>query len=63
MNGNIDKAKGRAKQVVGDLTGNDELKKQGEADETVGSVKDFLQEAEDKSEEVLDKANKAIQEH
>ena len=38
-NGNIDQAKGRVKQAVGDLTGNDKLKAEGKVDETVGKAK------------------------
>lgn len=36
--GNVDQAKGKAKQVVGTLTGNDDLKAEGQVDETVGKV-------------------------
>jgi uncharacterized protein YjbJ (UPF0337 family) len=34
----IDKAKGKIKQAVGDLTGNKELKRAGERDERAGKV-------------------------
>jgi uncharacterized protein YjbJ (UPF0337 family) len=34
----IDKTKGKIKQAVGDLTGNKELRRQGERDEGVGKV-------------------------
>jgi uncharacterized protein YjbJ (UPF0337 family) len=37
-NGNVDQAKGKVKQVVGTLTGNDDLKAEGHVDETVGKV-------------------------
>jgi uncharacterized protein YjbJ (UPF0337 family) len=33
-----DKAKGRIKQAVGDLTGNKKLKREGEADELEGKA-------------------------
>lgn len=39
MGANIDKAKGKIKQAVGDLTGNRELKREGQDDETRGKVK------------------------
>ena len=37
--GKIDQAKGRVKQAVGGLTGNDKLKTEGQVDETVGDAK------------------------
>ncbi|HVC18782.1 MAG TPA: CsbD family protein [Vicinamibacterales bacterium] len=37
--GKIDQAKGKAKQAVGDLTGNDQLKTEGKIDETRGNAK------------------------
>jgi len=36
--GNIDQAKGKVKQAVGALSGNDDLKAEGQADETTGKV-------------------------
>lgn len=38
MGKRIDKAKGRAKQAVGSLTGNEKLKLEGQADELEGKV-------------------------
>ena len=37
-NGNVDKATGKIKQAVGTLTGDDDLKAEGQADETIGKV-------------------------
>jgi uncharacterized protein YjbJ (UPF0337 family) len=37
---NIDKAKGRAKEAAGVLSGNKSLKNEGRADQAKGSVKD-----------------------
>jgi uncharacterized protein YjbJ (UPF0337 family) len=37
--GKVDQAKGKVKQVVGDLTGNDRLRTEGKVDEVVGKVK------------------------
>jgi uncharacterized protein YjbJ (UPF0337 family) len=34
----VDQAKGKAKQAVGTLTGNDNLKAEGQVDETVGKI-------------------------
>jgi uncharacterized protein YjbJ (UPF0337 family) len=39
MAGQLDKAKGRAKEAVGALTGNERLKSSGRVDQAVGSVK------------------------
>lgn len=36
--GTVDQAKGRVKQAVGTLTRNDDLKAEGQVDETVGKV-------------------------
>jgi uncharacterized protein YjbJ (UPF0337 family) len=37
--GNVDQAKGKIKQAVGDIAGNDKLKAEGKIDETVGQAK------------------------
>jgi uncharacterized protein YjbJ (UPF0337 family) len=39
MKGNIDKAKGHAKQAVGDLIGNKKLQTEGKIDVAKGNVK------------------------
>jgi uncharacterized protein YjbJ (UPF0337 family) len=36
--GKVDEAKGRVKQAVGALTGDDKLKSEGQVDETVGKI-------------------------
>jgi uncharacterized protein YjbJ (UPF0337 family) len=36
--GNLDQAKGKIKQAVGDLIGNDKLRAAGKVDETVGKA-------------------------
>ena len=40
--GKIDQAKGRAKQAVGDLTGNEKLKAEGQMDEAGGKVEEAV---------------------
>ena len=37
--GKTDQAKGKVKQAVGDLTGNDKLKAEGKVDEIVGDAR------------------------
>ena len=46
--GTLDEAKGKAKQAVGDLTGNDDLRREGKVDEKAGQVKDKVGDAVDK---------------
>ena len=46
--GKIDQAKGKVKQAVGDLTGNDKLKTEGKVDETGGKVKTAVGGAQQK---------------
>ena len=52
--GNLDEAKGRAKQAVGDLTDNDDLKREGKVDEHAGKAKNKLDDVKDKAEDVID---------
>jgi uncharacterized protein YjbJ (UPF0337 family) len=53
--GNMDEAKGRAKQAVGDLTDDDDLRREGKVDEKSGQAKDKLDDMKDKAEDVIDK--------
>ena len=53
--GNLDEAKGRAKQAVGDLTGDDDLHREGKVDEKAGQVKDMVGDLKDKAEDAIDK--------
>jgi uncharacterized protein YjbJ (UPF0337 family) len=45
--GKVDQAKGKVKQTVGTLTRNDDLKAEGQVDETVGKVEVFRLEAKE----------------
>jgi uncharacterized protein YjbJ (UPF0337 family) len=53
--GKADELKGRAKQAAGDLTDNDDLKREGKMDEKGGKVKQAAEHAKDKIEEGVDK--------
>lgn len=53
--GERDKVKGRAKQAAGDLTGDDEMRREGQADEAGGDVKDLIDKAADRLNETVDK--------
>jgi uncharacterized protein YjbJ (UPF0337 family) len=46
--GNLDEAKGRAKQAVGDLTDDDDMRREGKVDEKSGQLKDKASDAIDK---------------
>jgi uncharacterized protein YjbJ (UPF0337 family) len=49
MAGKTDKAKGRVKKAVGDLTDDKDLRRRGQADEMAGEVKDTLDEGIDRA--------------
>ncbi len=53
--GKFDKAKGRAKEAAGDLSGNERLKDEGRVDRASGSVKDKIGDAADKVKEVMNR--------
>jgi uncharacterized protein YjbJ (UPF0337 family) len=48
MPDNVDEAKGRGKQILGDATGDKDLKAEGKKDETAGKVKDAVGDLVDK---------------
>jgi uncharacterized protein YjbJ (UPF0337 family) len=60
MSGETDQAKGRIKQAAGDLTGDDELRREGEQDETAGKVKDKIDDAKDKANEAIDNVKEKL---
>lgn len=45
---NADELKGRVKEAAGDLTDNDELKREGKVDQGVGKVKEVIDDVADK---------------
>ena len=53
MSGTSDKIKGRVKEVVGALTDDQRLKREGKLDQTTGKIKKTM-------ERVVDKANKTV---
>ncbi|HEV2728290.1 MAG TPA: CsbD family protein [Solirubrobacterales bacterium] len=52
---NKDDAKGRLKEAAGDITGDDDLKREGKVDKASGAVKDGLDKASDKVKDALGK--------
>jgi len=51
---NADEMKGRAKEAMGDLTDDDELKREGKADRAGGKVKRVAEDVEDKADDAVD---------
>ena len=60
VNGKIDQAKGRAKQAVGDLTNDDDLKAEGEVDEAAGKVQDTVGRGTRKVGEAIEDLGKKV---
>jgi uncharacterized protein YjbJ (UPF0337 family) len=60
----MDQAKGRAKEAIGDLTGDEDLKREGKADRAAGEVKEKVSDAVDKvrdtAEDVKDKVTDTL---
>lgn len=54
MSGNMDDLKGRAKEAAGDLTDDDDLKREGKVDRASGAVKDKVDDAKDMVKDVVD---------
>jgi len=46
--GAVDETKGRAKEAIGDVTGNDKLKSEGAVDRGKGKAKDVVDKVADK---------------
>jgi uncharacterized protein YjbJ (UPF0337 family) len=60
INGTVDQAKGKVKQAVATLTGNDRLKAEGQADEVVGKVESVVGGAIRKVEDETTRVRKAV---
>lgn len=55
MANNMDDLKGRAKEAAGDLTDDDDLKREGKVDRASGAVKDKVGDMADKVKDAFDK--------
>jgi uncharacterized protein YjbJ (UPF0337 family) len=53
MGENIDEAKGRAKEAAGDITNDDDLKREGKVDRGVSGVKEKVDDVADKVKDKL----------
>jgi uncharacterized protein YjbJ (UPF0337 family) len=60
MSGFADKVQGRAKQAAGDVTGNDDLEREGEKDELAGKAKDAVGDAKDAANDAVDSVRDAL---
>jgi uncharacterized protein YjbJ (UPF0337 family) len=60
LRGKAEQAKGRAKQAMGDLTNDEELKGEGEAQEVVGQVEDTLGRGRRKAGEAIEDIGKNL---
>lgn len=49
--GKIDKAKGRVKEAIGDLTGDRSMKREGKRDRAAGSVKEKVNKGVDRAKD------------
>jgi uncharacterized protein YjbJ (UPF0337 family) len=56
MGQNLDEAKGRVKEAAGDLTNDDDLKREGKLDRAGASVKDKVGDIADKIGDAVDSA-------
>src|SRR5665213_4210169 len=61
MAGKADQIKGNAKEAVGDLTGNKDLKSEGKADRQAGEAKEKVGKVEEKVDEGIDKVKGVFQ--
>jgi len=56
----VDKTKGRIKQAVGDLTGNEKLRREGKRDEIKGKVEGVVDDAKHAVKVAVKDATKSI---
>ena len=57
IEGNLDKAKGAAKDAAGKILGNDRLRAEGQIDKAKGQIKDVAGKAADAAREGVDEAS------
>ena len=59
MSGEADKISGRIKQAAGDLTDDQDLRREGQKDEAAGKVKGAIDDAKDLLNDAVDKGRDA----
>jgi len=57
---NPDELKGRVKEAAGDLTDDEELEREGKADQAAGKAKEYVDKAKDKANETVDRVKDAL---
>ena len=62
MAGKTDQVKGRAKEAVGNLTGDKDLQSEGKVDRRAGETKEKLGHANEKIDEIIDRADDKVEE-
>ena len=55
--GTVDQAKGRAKQAVGDVSGDQETQTEGQVDEGKGNAQQTMGDLKDKAKDLKDKVS------
>jgi uncharacterized protein YjbJ (UPF0337 family) len=55
IEGKVDELSGRGKSAVGDLTGDEQTRAEGDADQTQGQLKQGLADVKDKVDDVVKK--------
>ncbi|EOH8750356.1 CsbD family protein [Enterococcus faecalis] len=58
--GTSDKIKGKAKEVTGDVTGDDKQKAEGFLNQAIGKVKEVTSDAKDKVEDIVEDAKEKL---
>jgi uncharacterized protein YjbJ (UPF0337 family) len=51
---NADDIKGRVKEAAGDLTDDEDLQREGKADQASGKAKEFVDDVKDKIDDAID---------
>ena len=55
MDGKMDEAKGRMKEAAGDLMDDDDMKREGKADQMGATIKEKANDVVDKAKDVIDR--------
>ena len=58
--GKVDELKGRGKQAAGDITGRDELKREGKIDEATGKIRQKIDDVGEKLGDLADSARDKV---
>lgn len=63
MDKDLDQAKGRMKKAAGDLMDDEELRKEGRAQETAGKAKEAVRKVGDRMDDAIDDIRDAADRH